>query len=172
MKKLLLLLSCFASAAAFAAEGDAQRDADKFFENEVRPLLSKRCFECHSERKQKGGLRVDHLGYLKAGGDTGPALVPGKPEESPMIEAVHYQNKDFQMPPKQKLPDAEIAVLEKWIKMGAPRPAKSWSPRAVSPTSSASSGAFNRWPKYRRRRSPAPGCGTISIASSRKSTPN
>src|SRR6516225_6492561 len=122
MKKFLLLFTCLLSAAAFAEETDAQRAGNQFFENEVRPLLSKRCFECHGEKKQKGGLRVDNIGYLKTGGDTGPALVPGDPEKSPMIEGIRYQNKDFQMPPKEKLPDAEIAILEKWIKIGAPWP--------------------------------------------------
>jgi uncharacterized protein DUF1549/uncharacterized protein DUF1553/cytochrome c len=107
---------------SFAAGDDASRSAMKFFENEVRPVLVKRCFECHSKTKQKGGLRVDNIGYLKSGGDTGPALIPGQPEKSAMVEAIHYANADFQMPPKSKLPDAEIAVLEKWIKLGAPWP--------------------------------------------------
>ena len=93
-----------------------------FFEKEVRPLLVKRCQECHGATKQKGGLRLDHIGYLKTGGDTGPAMVPGRPDESALIEAVRYANEDFQMPPKQKLPDTEIAILEKWIEMGAPWP--------------------------------------------------
>jgi len=109
-------------AAVPAAADDAQRAALAFFEKEVRPILVKRCHECHSGKMQKGGLRTDHLGYLKTGGDTGPAIVPGKPEESPLIEAVRRENPDFQMPPKTKLPDAEIAVLEKWIKIGAPWP--------------------------------------------------
>jgi hypothetical protein len=118
------LLLCLVAAAklASAADEQAQRVAMTFFEKEVRPVLVDRCFECHSGTKQKGGLRVDHIGYLKTGGDTGPALVPGRPEVSPLIEAVHYANEDFQMPPKQKLPDAEIAILEKWIKLGAPWP--------------------------------------------------
>jgi len=97
----------------------------KFFENEVRPILVKRCFDCHSKTKQKGGLRVDNIGYLKTGGDTGPALIPGHPEKSPIVEAIHYADEEFQMPPKNnggKMPDAEIAVLEKWIKLGAPWP--------------------------------------------------
>lgn len=98
------------------------RQAVKFFEQEVRPILVKRCYDCHSGTKQKGGLRVDHIGYLKTGGDTGPALIPGKTEESALIEAVRYGNADFQMPPKTKLPDTEIAVLEKWIKIGTPWP--------------------------------------------------
>jgi hypothetical protein len=111
-----------ATATVAMADDDAQRVALAFFEKEVRPVLVNRCHECHSNTKQKGGLRVDHIGYLKSGGDTGPALVPGKPEESALIEAVRYANEDFQMPPKKKLPDAEIAILEKWIKMGAPWP--------------------------------------------------
>ncbi len=102
-----------------AAE-DAQRAAMAFFEKDVRPILVERCYDCHSGSKQKGGLRVDHIGYLKTGGDTGPALIPRKPEESALIEAVRYGNADFRMPPKTKLPDAEIAILEKWIRIGAP----------------------------------------------------
>lgn len=121
----LLVLIGFAAAPALAVDDEAQRAAMTFFEKEVRPILVERCFECHSNTKQKGGLRVDHIGYLKTGGDTGPAVVPGAPEKSALMEAVHYKNADFQMPPKNnggKIPDAEIAVLEKWIKMGAPWP--------------------------------------------------
>lgn len=117
----LFVFACFTAGASFAAD-DAAREAMKFFENEVRPILVKRCYDCHSKTKQKGGLRVDNIGYLKAGGDTGPALVPGQPEKSAMVEAIHYTTADFQMPPKEKLPDAEIATLEKWIKLGAPWP--------------------------------------------------
>lgn len=117
---LLLSLAC-AALPTFAAD-DAQRAANTFFEKEVRPILVNRCYECHGEKKQKGGLRVDHIGYLKTGGDTGPALVPGKPEESPLMEAVRHTDSDFKMPPKEKMPDAEIVVLEKWIEMGAPWP--------------------------------------------------
>lgn len=122
---LLLLFSCHTAGGVFAADADVERAARKFFENEVRPILVKRCFDCHSNTKQKGGLRVDNIGYLKTGGDTGPALVPGHPEKSPLIEAIHYKDEDFQMPPKNnggKMPDAEIAILEKWIKLGAPWP--------------------------------------------------
>ncbi len=120
--QLWLVLIASVASSALAVDGDAQRAAMASFEKEVRPILVKRCFECHSNTKQKGGLRVDHIGYLKSGGDTGPALVPGKPEESALIEAVRYANEDFQMPPKEKLPAAEIAILEKWIRMGAAWP--------------------------------------------------
>ncbi|RYD70421.1 MAG: DUF1549 domain-containing protein, partial [Verrucomicrobiaceae bacterium] len=117
----MVLLACFGFTAA-AAEPAAQRDAMKFFEQEVRPVLVNRCYECHGEKKQKGGLRVDHIAHLKTGGDTGPALVPGKLDESPMIGAIRYKDPDFEMPPKEKLPDREIAVLEQWVAMGAPWP--------------------------------------------------
>ncbi|MCB1211251.1 MAG: DUF1549 domain-containing protein, partial [Verrucomicrobiales bacterium] len=121
LSSILLLLTV----AVCHGADDAEREAARFFEKDVRPILVNRCYECHSKTKQKGGLRVDHVGYLKTGGDTGPALIPGAPEKSPMIEAIHYTDEDFQMPPKNnggKIPDAEIATLEKWIKMGAPWP--------------------------------------------------
>lgn len=106
--------------AAASARGEDHR---KFFENEIRPLLSKHCFDCHGEKKQKGGLRVDHISYLKTGGDTGPAIVPGDPDKSPLIEAIRQTNEDFKMPPRDKLSDAEVAALEKWVRLGAPWPA-------------------------------------------------
>lgn len=125
LSNALVVLCSFACGSALASNHDAQRAAMIFFEKEVRPILVNRCYECHSNTQQKGGLRVDHVGYMKTGGDTGPALIPGKPEKSPLIQAIHYKDEDFQMPPKNnggKMPDAEIAVLEKWIKIGAPWP--------------------------------------------------
>lgn len=123
---ILLSLSSLAlglgEAVPAQAADAAQPTAMTFFEKEVRPILVNRCFECHSNTKQKGGLRVDHIGYLKTGGDTGPALVAGNPDGSALMEAIRYKNEDFQMPPKKKMPDTEIAVLEKWIKLGAPWP--------------------------------------------------
>ena len=95
----------------------------EFFEKKVRPLLAERCLECHSpEKKVKGGLRLDSREGWAKGGDAGPAIVPGDLDKSLLIEAVRYKNKDLQMPEKRKLPDAEIAILEQWVKMGAPDP--------------------------------------------------
>jgi hypothetical protein len=103
--------------AASAAEGDA------FFRERVEPLLKQRCYECHSHAgKIKGGLVLDSRSGWQAGGDSGPALVPGSPEKSHLIEAVRYTNPDMEMPPKAKLPESEIAVLEEWVKRGAPDP--------------------------------------------------
>jgi len=121
----LILTACLVAGSAFAADDDAQRAAMKFFETDVRPILVNKCYDCHSKTKQKGGLRVDHIGYLKTGGDTGPAIVPGDLEKSPLIEAIRWKNDDFKMPPKNnggKMTDAEIATLEKWVKIGAPWP--------------------------------------------------
>ena len=107
-----------------------------FFESKVRPLLANRCFSCHGEGKAKGGLRLDSLANALKGGDTGPALLPGKPEESLLVEAVRYAE-DLRMPPKSKLPAEEIAVLAQWVERGAP-----W-PVAPEPSSAAKVRPFN-----------------------------
>jgi hypothetical protein len=132
MKRVLLLLMTAALSGIHAAEDEVVRAQNRFFETEVRPILANRCFECHGEKKQKGGLRVDDIAFLKTGGDNGPALVPGKPDESPLIEAVRYSKADFQMPPKKQLPPAEVAVLEKWVSQGAYWPAHAGKSVALS----------------------------------------
>jgi hypothetical protein len=103
-----------------------QSDAD-FFEISVRPLLSEQCYSCHSQKsgKSKGGLRVDSLPTLLKGGETGPALVPGKPDTSLMIKAVSYQDADLQMPPKKRLGEQQVAIFREWITRGAYWPAGS-----------------------------------------------
>jgi len=113
-----LLATAFAlNAPAFSDEGI------DFFEKKVRPLLAERCLECHSpEKKVKGGLRLDTREGWMHGGDGGPAIVPGDLEKSMLITAVRYKDRDLQMPEKRKLPDEEIAILEQWVKMGAPDP--------------------------------------------------
>jgi hypothetical protein len=104
--------------------GTADEGVTDFFERQVRPVLVERCYKCHSadSEKIKGGLTLDTPeGWLK-GGEHGPAIVPGAPEQSRLIEAIRYGNEDLQMPPKQKLSEAEIANITSWIKMGAPAP--------------------------------------------------
>jgi len=93
-----------------------------FFEKRIRPLLTSSCLECHGDAKQKGGLRLDSRDGWAKGGESGPALVPGDVEGSRLIKAVRYRDKEFQMPPKKKLSDEQIADFEKWVKMGAPDP--------------------------------------------------
>src|SRR5688572_32804289 len=77
----------------------------EFFESRIRPLLVERCYECHSAgaKKLKGGLRLDSREGALKGGETGPALVPGDPSKSRLIEAVRYENADLEMPPKDRL---------------------------------------------------------------------
>lgn len=84
-----------------------------FFESKVRPLLVKRCHECHSREsgRSKGGLLLDSRAGWRKGGENGPAIVPGDPARSLLIKAVRYADADFEMPPKEKLPDHEIAIL-------------------------------------------------------------
>ena len=108
----------FGLAAAVHASAD-----DAFFREKVEPILRSRCYECHSHAgKIKGGLVLDSRSGWQAGGDSGPAVAPGSVEKSRLIEAVRYANPDMEMPPKAKLPDAEIAVLEQWVARGAPDP--------------------------------------------------
>ncbi|HUE95459.1 MAG TPA: DUF1549 domain-containing protein, partial [Longimicrobiaceae bacterium] len=94
----------------------------EFFEKRVRPILVERCYGCHGEKKQQGGLRLDHRDGARRGGDTGPAVVPGDPERSMLARAITWDEPEFQMPPKNRLPDAEIAVLREWVQRGAPDP--------------------------------------------------
>ena len=95
----------------------------EFFEKQVRPLLVKRCFGCHSgnAKSLKGNLRLDSRLLALRGGDTGPALIPGQPAKSLLVDAINY-GEVYQMPPAGKLPDAEIRLLTKWVQQGAPWP--------------------------------------------------
>jgi len=102
-------------------------EGDTFFEKEVRPLFISKCLKCHGEAKAKGGLRLDSQSSILRGGDLGPAIVPGNPDESRLIKAVRYHD-DLRMPPDSKLADKQLAILEKWVKLGAPWPGGSAAP--------------------------------------------
>lgn len=104
----------------------------KFFEEQIAPILKRRCYECHSHEssKAKGGLVLDSRRGWEKGGSEGPAIVPGKAGESLLMEAVRYEG--YEMPPDERLPANEIALLEKWIAMGAPDPRESNVPEVDS----------------------------------------
>ena len=109
----------------------------EFFESKIRPVLVEKCYKCHSENSEKlgGGLRVDLRAGLLDGGDSGPAIEPGKPRDSLLLQAIQYKDDDYAMPPRAaggKLPDAVIADFEKWIRDGAadPREGVAWVPEA------------------------------------------
>ena len=96
----------------------------RFFESNIRPILVKHCYECHSSQSgsAEGGLRLDSRDAIRAGGDRGRAIVPGASEESLLLTAISHSDPDLRMPPQQrKLPDSVIADLRKWITMGCPR---------------------------------------------------
>ena len=112
----------------------AAGDDDLFFESKVRPVLIKRCYDCHStEKKTKGGLALDTRAGWQHGGDNGPAIVPGDLTKSLVIKAVRYLDKDFAMPPKSRLPADEVAILEEWVKRGAPDPRTDDAAKAAKP---------------------------------------
>jgi mono/diheme cytochrome c family protein len=107
-------------APAQPASAEPAPEAVKFFEEQVRPVLATNCFKCHGENKQKGDLRLDSLAAMLAGGESGPAVVVGNPDESLLVDAVRHES--FEMPPDGKLKDEEILALTTWIKSGAPWP--------------------------------------------------
>ncbi|HYT92791.1 MAG TPA: PSD1 and planctomycete cytochrome C domain-containing protein, partial [Gemmataceae bacterium] len=95
----------------------------EFFEKKVRPVLVNNCYNCHSANtNSRGGLRVDDRNGMIHGGGRGPAVVPGQPDKSLLLQAVRHTHKDVQMPPKKQLSAAEIADLSNWIKDGAAWP--------------------------------------------------
>ncbi|MDQ8189186.1 PSD1 and planctomycete cytochrome C domain-containing protein [Roseibacillus persicicus] len=121
MKTALSLSILLIAPALMGQPSDAELE---FFEREVRPVLANSCYECHSveAKKVKAGLWLDSRAAILEGGDNGPAIVPGDPEASLLIETIRYQNVELEMPPKSKLADNQIAALEKWVEMGAPWP--------------------------------------------------
>ncbi|MFN4261432.1 MAG: PSD1 and planctomycete cytochrome C domain-containing protein [Gemmataceae bacterium] len=112
---------CAASGLAPASDDAA---ALAFFEKKVRPLLVDNCYNCHSANTNaRGGLRVDDRNGLLLGGDSGPAVVPGQPAKSLLLQAVRHTNPKLQMPPKTQLSEEQIAILTKWIEDGVAWPA-------------------------------------------------
>jgi mono/diheme cytochrome c family protein len=100
-----------------------RKDLD-FFEAKIRPLLLGRCLNCHSDKgsRVRAGLRLDHRTQMLIGGDTGPAIIPGDPDASLLIQAIRYDDPGLEMPPRGRLTDDEIALLEEWVLRGAPMP--------------------------------------------------
>src|SRR5262245_30848305 len=112
----LLLLAVTARAA-----GPTSPDAVAQFEKEVRPLLIARCEKCHGPKKQESGLRVDSREARLKGGESGPAIVPGRTDRGTFLEAVRHTDR-LKMPPSRKLADGEILALTRWVRDGAAWP--------------------------------------------------
>jgi mono/diheme cytochrome c family protein len=154
MKRLAERLSCFFLAGIllavglhpiFASQLSAQDASDRdFFQTQVEPLLQEKCFGCHSHDSgsMEGGLTLDSRSGWEAGGDRGPAVLPGEPDQSLLVVAIRHGDTDLQMPLDEKLSDAEIDILIRWIERGAfdPRQTKIperdltdwWSLKALS----------------------------------------
>jgi len=122
---VLVGLLTLSASGPIAADQDspAAEDLD-FFEQRIRPLLADHCAECHGGVGQKthGGLALDTRSGWRRGGDSGPAIVPGKPDESLLIRAIRYADDELQMPPDGKLSAEQIADLEQWVRRGAADP--------------------------------------------------
>ncbi len=112
----------------------AQQD---FFEKKIRPIFANNCYKCHSQAggAPQAGLELDWKGGWETGGYDGPAIVPGDPDKSLLIQAVRYNNKSLQMPPGGKLPADQVNDLITWVRMGAP------DPRATRPSGNAYGGS-------------------------------
>lgn len=121
-----------------AADGHKQTDdRETFFETRIRPVLATKCFRCHGASKANNGFRLDRREALIRGGDSGPALVAGRPDQSLLIRAIR-QVDDLKMPPPpdSRLPDVVIADFERWIRDGAAWPKRddsSWKPADGAP---------------------------------------
>ncbi len=125
--RVLLALAFALSLVGVGAAQSAPSAADlQLFENEIRPLLVKRCHACHGADKQFAGLRLDSRAGLLTGGKSGPAVVPGDPAGSPLLKAVRGET--LRMPLDGELSANEIASLEAWVQKGAP-----WTPQTVAP---------------------------------------
>jgi hypothetical protein len=128
MESLLRSLTPLVLLAAAHAVGAAEPPSPvsgagvAFFEQRIRPLLAANCYSCHGPQRQRSGLRLDSLDGMRKGGDRGPALVPGAPDQSLFLQAVRHLG-ELRMPPKGKLTEVQVADLIAWVKMGAPAPA-------------------------------------------------
>jgi len=137
--RCLVALGCCSigsgSAAGQAAtESNSAADRQAFFEERIRPALTQYCHECHSvETERSGGLLLDSREGWQAGGDLGPAVIPGDPAASRLIVAIEYSDPNLQMPPTGQLPPNVIEDFRRWIAAGAN------DPRATSPAGRAAS---------------------------------
>ena len=173
--KVKLIIKCWLVCVSFGvsfgvsligslAAGELDPASIEFFETQVRPLLVNHCYKCHSEEaakggKLKGGLLLDTRAGVQKGGDEGPVIKPGKPNESSLVTSVRYTDENLQMPPNERLSGEQVAILEKWVAMGAPDPRESVasSKRVIDLDAERKQWAFQLPVKH-----PAPGVADVS----------
>ncbi|SIO67918.1 Planctomycete cytochrome C [Singulisphaera sp. GP187] len=115
----------------------------EFFEARIRPVLVAHCYKCHSVEagQSKGNLLLDARETIRAGGDSGPAVVPGDPATSLLVTAISHVDPDLKMPPKtDRLPDSVISDIKSWIKAGAMDPREKGAANASRPAVDLESG--------------------------------
>ncbi|QEH38957.1 Planctomycete cytochrome C [Aquisphaera giovannonii] len=151
---LLLLGAGGGDASAAAGADDAAATA--FFEARIRPVLIDRCDRCHGPGlpAPKGGLRVDSREGLLRGGNSGPAVVPGRPDESPLLQAIARTGEVSPMPPKEPLPAAVVADFRTWIARGAADPRRGPAAVAKDPAEAGASRNPGEWWSLRPLRRP------------------
>src|SRR5436190_575491 len=137
MRRTCLATTCvFLTLCAPAGPAEPSRDDVEFFEKHIRPVLAEKCYSCHSAAadKVRGGLLLDTADGVRKGGDSGPAIVPGKPADSRLIKALKGDGDVKRMPPKEKDPltAEQIAHFEHWIATGAPDPRTASAPVATT----------------------------------------
>jgi mono/diheme cytochrome c family protein len=144
----LLALLCIAGDVLAAAEtSQTERPGMDLFEIHARPLFVSHCVRCHGESKQEAGLSLATHDGLLAGGDSGAAVVPGRPAESLLLDALRYES--FEMPPTGRLEDTVIAGIEQWVAAGAP-----WPKGTVLAPANPISAGDQAWWCYQPRTSP------------------
>ena len=146
VRRTVVWLVLLISGRSVTAQEDEKRlppEQIEFFEQKIRPVLVKHCYQCHSAaaKKVQGGLLLDSRAATLKGGDSGPAVVPEQIEESLLIAALRQES--FEMPPKGKLPAAVVADFVKWVKMGAPDPRAG---EVAAPSAIDFAAARQNWP--------------------------
>jgi len=116
-----ILLTLVLSGARLPA-GELSPEDVAFFENRIRPALVKHCYSCHSADAEEigGGLRLDTHAGVRSGGESGPALIPGDPDKSLIIQALRYDGTE--MPPEEPLPEPVVNDFVEWVRRNAPDP--------------------------------------------------
>jgi hypothetical protein len=127
-------------AAVKAPVGAFARETVEFFESRVRPVLAESCVRCHGEKKQSSELRLDSREAALAGGASGPALIPGNPDESLLIQAIRQTHDEIKMPPKGRLSDEAVEALAQWVKMGVP-----WSEGTIPSVEARNQASRSHW---------------------------
>jgi hypothetical protein len=128
------------------AKAPFQAEQLDFFELRVRPVLADNCIKCHGTKKQSSGLRLDSRDAVLKGGDNGPAVVAGKPDESLLIQAVAHTHEELKMPPSGKLSEPAVAILRQWVAEGAPWPtASTGKPGSAAQADQAPANGAAQW---------------------------